>query len=520
MYLRVSSDDDGPGDSSSITSQQSIIKSDIKKRFADIPHEIHTFKDDGYTGTNFNRPGVIELLKEVKRGQINCIMVKDLSRFGRNYIDVGYYLENIFPCLDIRFIAVNDNYDSSKNKWSTSNLDMPFRNLIYDLYSKDLSRKILSSRQANMEKGKISITFAPYGYLKDTTNKYTLKKDAVAAKIVKSIFKSVINGKSTGQIAKELNKKNILTPMMYKRSKGIENGFNAKSKTNIWTSASVRNIIKDERYTGKYIAGKQKRRIADNKRTIILPKDQWVVIEDRLPVIVSQEIFDAANEIVTKDKAPVRKTDESRLFDKKIRCECCNLYLRRREREPAYYFCSSAKFSDTDCFKDKVYEKIIAFVLLRVIKTHCKNSGFFKQLKLYENKKLSEISKEYTVKIKQMEDKLKQLELATFELFVKYSNDKIDITSFIKQKNRLDCQISSCKSDKERALEFIRDADEKCKSNYNLIEACDVYNGVETLTKELIDLLIEEIVVCKDGTLDVKFTYRKPFEKQTDFLLP
>ena len=260
IYLRLSKEDGdvtsgSKNESNSISNQKSLVMDYLKDK-----HDIQVVsirEDDGYSGVDFNRPGFQLMLEDIKKGIIDCIIVKDLSRFGRNYIEVGRYLEKLFPMLGVRFIAVNDNYDSLEVD-TAHDIVMPFKNLINDSYCRDLSVKIRSHLAVKRKNGEFIGAFACYGYLKDPENKNHLVIDTYAGPVVQDIFRMKINGYSQYKIADTLNEQGILSPMEYKRSIGVhfETSFKVNTKA-LWSAKAVSRILTNEVYTGVLVQGKQ-----------------------------------------------------------------------------------------------------------------------------------------------------------------------------------------------------------------------------------------------------------------------
>ena len=232
-YLRLSSDDRDKSESNSIGNQRNIIKQYIKTNNLNV--NANYYIDDGYSGTTFERPDFKKMIKDIKDNKINCIIVKDLSRLGRNYIEVGKYIDEIFPSYNIRFIAINDNIDSYKDPKSLSSVIVPFKNLMNDEYARDISQKVRCVLDNKKSNGQFIGSSAPYGYLRDPNDKYKFIIDKKAGKVVKKIFSMILSGKSKKEVVEELNKMNISTPSVYKFEE-INYNFKYKGKPNIWTS--------------------------------------------------------------------------------------------------------------------------------------------------------------------------------------------------------------------------------------------------------------------------------------------
>ena len=243
-YLRLSQDDVDIGsnslkdESDSIHSQRLLIQQ-YRKEHTDLSNlPVIEFVDDGYTGTNFDRPEFQRMIEKVRSGEVVCIIVKDLSRFGRNYLEVGDYLEHIFPFLGVRFISVNDHYDSKSYMGTTGGIDVAFRNLIYQRYSQDLSEKVKSAMHLKMSRGQY-VTHCPYGYKKKQGVKHEMIPDPVTAPIVREIFEATIGGMKSTEIAAMLNAKQVPTPMEYKK-------VNRKMHSDaMWSHQAVLRIIKE-----------------------------------------------------------------------------------------------------------------------------------------------------------------------------------------------------------------------------------------------------------------------------------
>ena len=252
LYLRLSREDEAArgqlkDESNSIHSQRLLLRQYVKEHqeLASLP--LREFVDDGYTGTNFDRPQFQQMMALVKAGEVECILVKDLSRFGRNYLEVGDYLEHIFPFLGVRFIAVNDHFDSQEYVGKTTGMEVAFRNLVYQRYSQDLSEKVKSAMHLKMSKGKY-VTSCPYGYRKDPADKHHMVIDPETAPIVREIFLAAIAGKKTTEIAAVLNERQIPTPQMHKKTREEK-----RHSAPMWSHQAVLRILQNYKYTGAMV---------------------------------------------------------------------------------------------------------------------------------------------------------------------------------------------------------------------------------------------------------------------------
>ncbi|MCM1176085.1 MAG: recombinase family protein [Blautia sp.] len=321
-YLRLSRAGEESG---SIAMQRALLQTYAAENFKD--YELLEFCDDGFTGTNFERPGIRELLRKAKSGEIDCIIVKDLSRFARDYIELGSYLEQIFPFLGIRFISVNDHYDSDCFQGSIAGIDVDFQNLLYDLYSKDLSGKVRSSLAARKESGQYVSANSPFGYEKDPEDRHALRVAWDEAEIVRRIFSLTLEGYTPAKIAKLFNETGIKTPIEFKIEKGKTKRL-PKGERFIWSSAAICRILRNEIYIGNIVQKKYTRDFASGKNHLN-PRENWLAASGHHEPVIGKEIFDRVQAIRGKKKPP-RHYPSHPLVGKLV-CGCCkrNLQYRR-----------------------------------------------------------------------------------------------------------------------------------------------------------------------------------------------
>jgi DNA invertase Pin-like site-specific DNA recombinase len=330
------------------------------------------FVDDGYSGVSFNRPSFKKLEDAIRKGGIDCIVVKDLSRFSRNYIDGGRYLEKIFPQLGIRFIAVNDAYDSLTGDPQSDSFVIPFKNLINDSYCKDISMKIRSSLEVKQKNGEFVGAFAPYGYKKSPENKNQLIVDEAVSEYVQMIFAMYKDGFSIGRIADRLNQMGVLSPMEYKHSAGVK--FDTVFKTGDiakWTYKAVQRILTNEVYIGVLAQGK--RGTPNYKVRVVQSKDEaeWVKVENAHEALVSYEDFMAVKTMMKRDMRCSPDQNEAHLFSGFLFCGDCQQSMIRKTvpsktKKYIYYVCSSNKHSRT-CSPHSISAKEVEEKVFRAI---------------------------------------------------------------------------------------------------------------------------------------------------------
>ncbi len=370
VYLRLSREDGDKTESDSIANQRLLIQNYL----SDKPslQFVREYSDDGYTGSNFERPGFIKMMEDIKRQKINCIIVKDLSRFGRNYIEVGRYLEKKFPAMGIRFIAINDQYDNANENNDAEQIIVPFKNLINDAYCRDISIKVRSQLDVKRKNGKFIGSFAAYGYFKDPKDKNHLVIDEYAAEIVQLIFNLKLDGFSALAIADELNKMGVLPPMEYKRMLGYNynSGFRT-STTPKWGAKSVIRILENELYTGVMVQGKNQKINYKVKQSRAVSSEQWIRVEGTHEAIIPRTYFERVQEIMQLDTRTSPSEKNVYPLSGLVRCGDCGQNMTRRsaaKKNKVYYYlhCSSYRNGE-GCTshiisEDKLTEAVLTFI--------------------------------------------------------------------------------------------------------------------------------------------------------------
>ena len=348
-YTRLSQDDGDKAESDSIRNQKELIRN-FQKSHSEI-HIVEEYSDDGYSGVNFERPGFQKMITDIHEKKIDCIIVKDLSRFGRNYIETGKYIEQIFPALGVRFIAINDNYDSAEKRQPGDQIILPFKNLVNDAYSRDLSVKIRSNLNAKRQIGDYVGAFAPYGYKKAEDNKNQLTIDWPAAKVVRRIFQLRIEGKSNAVIADILNQEGIPCPYDYKRhspdSRNFASGFHGNGEAS-WSFNAINRILTNEIYLGTMVQGKSTRPNYKIKKTVVIDQEKWIRVKNTHEAIISQRDFDIVQKLAGIDTRISTGEGEVYLFSGLVLCEKCGDTLIRRtvvrnHTRYTYYGCYDRK---------------------------------------------------------------------------------------------------------------------------------------------------------------------------------
>ncbi len=354
LYIRLSKEDSREGsESNSITMQRMLLRGYAREHFPD--GELREFCDDGYTGTNFERPGVQRLLEEVRNLKINCILVKDFSRFARNYIELGSYLEQIFPFLGVRFISVNDHYDSKEFQGSITDLDVNFKSLLYDLYSKDLSQKVRTALAVRKKTGQYVSANTPFGYEKDPDDRHGLVIAEDEAAVVREIFDLTMEGYTSTQIAKRLNEERVKTPVEFKIEKG-RTGRKPKGACFLWDGSMICHILKNEIYIGNVVQKKYEKDFVGGKNHV-RPREEWLVTYNHHEPVVDREVFYRVQQ--GRGKRRPRQDGKAHPLTGKAVCGCCRKNLRYRGGLNPYFTCAGRYVTG---FKDCVEKVNVMFL--------------------------------------------------------------------------------------------------------------------------------------------------------------
>jgi len=350
-YIRLSRDE-SYSDSDSIDNQIKLADYYCENNDLEI---IEKYIDNGYSGTTFDRPGFQNILRDIECGLINTVIVKDLSRLGRNYIQVGYYLHYYFPDRNIRFISINDDFDSLKHDNIMERLDVPLKNMMYDHMAYETSVKVKKSLRINKENGNFVGSSVIYGYLKNPKDKHKFIIDKEASYIVKKIFNMILLGKSRKEIAEHLNNKNVLTPSLYKLSNEIPNNEELICSKK-WNAEIVNRILRNETYTGTLIQNIKTKSNYRTDKLIDVNKDEWIITENHHEPIISKDKFDEVQQILNR-KTKVNKNDDIDLFSGYLKCSHCGSGLViKKSKNQIYYYCSSY-IKDKSCLKYSINKK-------------------------------------------------------------------------------------------------------------------------------------------------------------------
>lgn len=492
-YIRLSLED-AKYDSLSIPNQRLLLDRHIDS--LDIEGaEILEFCDNGYTGTNFERPGVQELLELVRQSKIDCIIVKDFSRFGRNSIETGYFIERVFPLFRTRFIAVSDSFDSNDYKEDTGGMEVAFKFLMHEYYSQDLSRKEKSAKYTKFKRGEYQSKICPYGYRKGANGR--MEPDEEATAVVKLIFELALTMKNAADIVKALHERQIIPPGEYRKSKGI--GFYDVSRSmGIWQRSSVLRILEDERYTGTYIIGKRAVTEVGSSRVRMKPESEWVKIPDHHPAIVSKEIYEQVNEQMLHFKRP--KTPREYTLRTKVVCGCCRHAMQVAPRKVRAFICRYTKVDETaECHNLEIGEQELESLLYEIISKQAQVITNIERLNNSSGVTLrAEQQAEYNRKIESLRDEKRGL----YERFIL---KELDADAYKSAKSAIDTDIArllhalDVLNTEAAVLAAAKSSDDELR---NLAGKALAENQ---LTKPLVDLLIDKVYIYPGNHVEIKW---------------
>lgn len=505
MYLRLSKEDGEKTESNSISNQREIINSYARKNQITM---IKEYVDDGYSGANFDRPNFKEMIKAAYDRKFNTIIVKDLSRFGRDYIEAGKYIQRIFPENGIRFISVNDNYDSKSADINDTHLILPIKNFINDSYCRDISNKVKSSQKIKREKGDFISAFAPYGYKKSEENKNKLVIDKEISDIIKNIFDMKLLGYSSKAIADELNHLGVLTPRKYKESQGFKcNGFQ-NTKGGNWSAKTVNRIIENEVYIGNTLQGKSVTLSYKNKKQIEKEKEEWIRVENTHEAIISKEVFTIANTMLKRDLNNSRGKDKIDIFTGMLFCKECGSSLIRRtvkykKREEILFYICSKYNKEKSCTRHSIKEETLIKAVSKVMKSYIEfNQNLYSKVKCIDiNKNLKDNQIPLLKREKAMtEELLSSLYLDLKEDVISKEEYQLFRKNYTEKLTKLDESI-------EYRLKKQEDTKEKIDKNKSWIIDINKYKNLSEIDRLSVVMLIDKIYISEDKTIDVRFNH-------------
>ena len=465
--------------------------------------------DDGRTGTNFDRSGVQRLLNMAQSGKINCIVVKDLSRWGRSYLEVGDYLEQKFPEWGVRFISINDMYDSAALNGATGGIDLAFKNLIYDLYSQDLSEKVRSGKDTAARSGNIASSYPLYGYDKDKNDKRRLVVDPEDSLIVKRIFDLAEQGNGIAEIVRILNADNTPTMQTSKQKKGYKIKW---GKGAYWGTWVVKRILHDERYTGKWIWGQTRVKELGRSNGVPAPRSEWIIVPGAIPAIISDEQFERVQSKLSersKNRTGKHKTNRT-LFKRKVRCADCGRTMLYRPRKEGFsvFLCNLHELTGwRDCSTGKIEEADLHDIVLTLIR---QQAALAEQadLRRKENTKVALTAAEnIESEIQGLRKLVEKAKTSKMTLWEQYRAGNLSKEAFQAEGESITKQTAMY-NDAIAELEAKLKTIESSTGEENIfVERYRKQMGIGELTQSVVDEFINEVIVYAPGRIEIVLNY-------------
>lgn len=513
IYLRLSKEDEFVKDeSNSITNQRAFIRGFINKNKELRKMSVMEFVDDGYSGKNMDRPDMHRMLELMKRKQISCVIVKDFSRFSRDHIEQGKYIEQIFPFMGVRFIAINDNYDSADYVGGIGEIDVAFKGILYDFFSEEQSSKVSLTLDTKRGSGKYIATYAPYGYVKSLEDKHKLIMDEFASQIVKRIFKEFLAGKSMYKIAEGLNRDGIDTPRVYIAvlSGSEKQLVRYREKKPLWNNVAVGRILGNEQYTGTMVYNRFKIENVGDKHAKALPEDEWKRVENCHEAIISKEDFEKAAAMRKENTcASTKRKHETHCLTGKMICGNCGHRMSHTYAGRPKYYCANH-------YLDKTDGKCNISVLDADMESVVKNALQMMIDVLVDSRKVVDMQREKQAeRLKQAEKHLSDMEhsreLIEKDLREAYESYKLGMTdkeTYLEQRKTYE-QVLAClqeNMEKQRAAVFKMSDGEVPE-----VPGLEMMEGqikLKKLNKEMVDTFVEEIIVYARDRIEIKWKFR------------
>ena len=523
LYLRLSKDDadiDGSKktESNSIGSQRDILRAYVQSHEDLRIYDIYI--DDGYSGANFERPEFERMMVDIRAGKVNCVLVKDLSRFGRDYIEAGRLIQKTFPALNVRFIAVTDGFDSLYADRTDSSLVLPIKNFVNDSYCRDISMKVKAQQTVKRREGKCISAFTVYGYKKNPEDKNSLVIDEYAADIVRKIFAWKIAGMSLGAIAEKLNATGILSPMEYKRSLGMKyhTGFEGSS-TAKWAAASVKRILVNPVYLGTMVQGKQEKINYKVKKRVDKPKEEWICVENTHEAIVLEVDFLIVQDLLKYDGRASNNTDTANLFSGVLICADCKAPMVKRVNsykgaKKVFYICQT-KNKSMGCSRHSIEEELLKRIVFKEIKKYLELMASYSEAARYlEQMNVNyEQVVEYDSQIAALQSEYNRYYTLKSNLFTDLKEGLIDKKEFDEFHNLYERKCNELENAVTAQKKIIKDMFQNGIAAKSQLEKLKETLDIQELDRELLVTTIRRVYVHEDKRLEIEFRFKSEMDK-------
>lgn len=511
-YIRLSSEDldveyGEKEESVSVTAQRQLIGNYIREQPEFAGFLVKEYVDDGFSGTNFKRPAFQQMMEDAKQGKISVIIVKDLSRFGRDHLGVGNYLERILPILQIRMIAVNDGYDSASLDGMTGGMSVALHNIINAMYSRDLSTKVKSAQQTRAKRGEYIAAIPAFGYIKDPQDKHHLIIDNEAAEIVRLVFELVASGKKKNKIIAYLNEKGVTTPSEYMAVHGIRKIAATYTGTRLWDTTSVNNIVRNECYIGVSVWNKTGSNRPGSRKQIKKDKAEWIRVEGTHEAIVSRELFDKANEILEKSCRNRGKVNPPVTRKPLFICPYCNHALRMTTSKKRYV-CRNASRSGIDgCRSIRVEAAPLENAVLSLVNVMAKIAD--KPKKRTSNQSDNSMEGNNTaLLIKQNEQEHLRIKSEKLKIYTDYRSGRLSKEEYLRTYEKITESLSRLDQEAEDLKAEETKLQEEQSQTASEISKLKEAAGLKEFDKAKFLTVIDSVLVYDNEQIEVKWKCR------------
>ena len=523
-YVRLSHEDGDKEESNSVTGQKDLIR-DYLSRHPEL-RECGMKVDDGYSGSNFDRPAFQEMIAEVKAGKVNCVVVKDLSRFGRDHLGVGEYIERIFPFMGVRFIAINDNYDSLTSNAESDDLIIPFKNLINEAYCRDTSIKIRSQLEIKRQRGDFIGSFAVFGYRKDPENRHRLLVDDYAADVVRDVFKWKLEGISAGDIADRLTAAGIPTPMDYKCSQGMRysTSFRVKEES-VWDAGMVLRILKNPVYIGILEQGRVTTPSYRVKRLVNKPRKEWAVVENCHEAIIDRFDFESVQKVLALDTRTSVSGKAVELFSGMVYCgECGSSMVRKTvpsgKKKYVYYVCAGHK-EHKNCSAHSLRNTALDEIVLEALKKYIRDViDLSDLLELTDTAQLQQAGvRKLQVRLDKKREEIDRNQALLRSLYESLADGVIDRDEYQDLKKTYSRRRAEAEAQAEAIQEEMRRETVNLSEGRGWMGQFRKHQNINALERSIIVTLIERILIFRDRRVEIVYRWQNEFRWQMDLLL-
>lgn len=519
LYIRLSKEDGDKSESNSVTSQRNILTDFVSQQ--DNMELVDYYIDDGYSGTNFNRPSFQRMMQDIYAKKVNCVIVKDLSRFARNYSAAAYYTDDVFTRLNVRYIALNNCIDSeSNNNPATNCITLGLYNVINESYSASNSQNIKSTLDSNRKNGLFIGSFPTYGYLKDPEDHHKLIIDEETAPVVRQIFKWFIEGKSVIGITRLLNASGIPNPSVYKREKGFNYRHSGSNNDGLWCDSTVRRILKNQMYIGNMVQGKNKKVSYKIKQCKPVAEEQWIIVENTHEPIIDKDTFYKAQSLFNRNTRTAPKKSEVDLFSGFVKCADCHRAMSKKTNKHSYgtyeyYRCvTSSKMDKNSCSPhsiriDKLENTVLATIQM-MIDTAVKIDDVLSKMNKSEKNRGEDLLKKALKSAENNRDKTKKMML---DLYPDWKDGVISKEEYLTLKENMAKEVSSWEEKIEEYENKISQYSNGKTAENEFLASFKKYGKIDKLSRALLTELVDSIYVHTNGKITINFKFQDAYQQ-------